>query len=470
MKSLRILLVLALLLIAVWQVRLLILTLRGKRPTPEVETRLVEKGPFVIGITREGTLQSAASIELREPGIGGQIAWLIQEGTPVKAGDVVARLDLSDFKQQVDQMRIQVQLSENRLEQARRKGEQNVAAAKLEVENTLRSQEILHHSQKTEILQAEAQIGYSEWDLKRAQADYDKQKRLLAAGIVPASAVESAEQTLRNALRALEDARRQITHLEKTHASARAQEAADIEAVKFKITQAEQKAEQELANQRQQNLNMKHELARLERQLESGNLIAPQTGLAVISTMPQSPVKLKVGDNVWGHQPIVEIADVSKMDVALEVEDTAVGQLKVGQEAVIRPIGVGEKAFKGKLTRVSAVARRLNPWENPDAPPDQRVFDVTVTLFNPDVELLRPGMKAKVQVVFKKLPAALHIPREALFSTDKGNVVYVATDGGFSARPVETGGKNDEALVITHGLSPGERVALQDPTEMENPP
>jgi HlyD family secretion protein len=383
---------------------------------------------------------------------------------------VVAKLDLSDFKQQVDGMRIQVQLSENHLEQARRQGEQNVAAAKLEVENTIRSQEILHRSQKTEIQQAEAQIGYNEWDLKRAQVEYDKQKRLLAAGIVPASAVESAEQALRNATRQLEDAKKQITYLEKNHASVRAQEAADIEAVKFKITQAEQKAEQELTNQRQQNLAMKSELARLERQLALGNLVAPQAGLAVISTMPQSPSKLKVGDNVWGHQPIVEIADISKMDVALEIEDTAVGQLKVGQEAVIRPIGMEEKEFKGKLTRISAVARRLSPWENPDAPPDQRVFDVTVTIFNPDVELLRPGMKAKVQVVFEKLLAVLHIPREAVFNKNEGKVVYVASEGGFEARPVEVGGKNDEEIVITRGLSPGEHVALSDPTRTEKEP
>jgi multidrug efflux pump subunit AcrA (membrane-fusion protein) len=76
-------------------------------------------------------------------------------------------------------------------------------------------------------------------------------------------------------------------------------------------------------------------------------------------------------------------------------------------------------------------------------------------------------MKAKVQFVFEKLSETVYVPVEAVFDRPGGQVTYVATGDGFEERPVETGERNDKAVVITKGLKAGERVALSDPTRAE---
>jgi len=59
------------------------------------------------------------------------------------------------------------------------------------------------------------------------------------------------------------------------------------------------------------------------------------------------------------------------------------------------------------------------------------------------------------------------VPRDAVYEGSDGEVVYVQQRGEFIPRRVETGDRNDEAVVAVSGLKEGERVALTDPTRME---
>jgi len=451
--------------LAVWQARLLATALVDKPAAAAVETLPVKKGLFVVGITREGTLQSSGSTELREPGGGATVSWLIKDGTIVKPGTLVAKLDLSDVRSQVERNRLNVQMNENRLEQARREGEQSVSTAQMELDNTLRSLDLLKLSQATETQQAQAQAGFDEWNLKQAQANREKQTRLFQAGIVPQTTVESAEQQSRSRAYAATTSQQALAYLEETHASLQAQSAADIDAGKFKVIQAKREAERGVENQRTQTQERQSQLSALEKRLAAGNLVAPTPGMAIIADINSNESnKLKVGDSVWGRQVIVEIADLSKINIMLKIEDTAIGRVKLGQETIIRPVGIDNREFRGKVTHIGTVARRIMFWEDPEAPADQRVFDVTVEVIHTDSKVLRPGMKAKVQFVGARLPAVLAVPNRAIFDKAEGKIVYVASREGFKSRRVKLGEQNDEAVVITQGLKPGERIALSDPT------
>jgi multidrug resistance efflux pump len=462
---LRSLLLIGALALAIWQVRLLMRVLVGKPPQAPVETVQVKPSTFVVGLTREGTLQSSGSTELREPGGGATISWLIKDGTMVKTGTPVARLDLSQIRNQVEQNRLNVQMNENRLEQARREGEQAVANAEMEVDNTRRALDLLKLTQTTETQQAQAQAGFDQWNLKQAKGNLDKQTQLFQAGIIPQTTVESAEQQYRGRAYAAKTSEHALAYMEDIHNSLQAQSAADIDATKFKVIQAKREAERGVENQNRETQERQSQLTLLEKRLAAATLIAPNAGMAVIANINSyQSDKLKVGDAVWGRQVIVEIADLSKIDITLTVEDNAIGQVKMGQETLIKPVGIDSREFKGNVIHVGSVARQVRFWEDPDAAPDQRVFDVVVEVTKTDSKVLRPGMKAKVQFVLARLPGVLALPSRAVFDKPEGKTVYVAGPGGFKPRRVKLGKKNDEAVVITEGLKPGERVALSDPT------
>jgi len=93
-RSLRPILAMAAVALAVWQVDLLLAVLRGGIDAPNVETAAVKRGPFIVGISREGILASADVSAVRAPMSGSTLTWVIDDGAKVKKGDLIAKVDV----------------------------------------------------------------------------------------------------------------------------------------------------------------------------------------------------------------------------------------------------------------------------------------------------------------------------------------------------------------------------------------
>jgi len=457
--------------LAGWQVKLLLAALGGARNAPNVDTALVQKGPFVVGVTREGTLESANVAQVRAPQSGSTLTWLIDDGADVKEGDLVAKVDVSEYKFEVDRQRLEYQNRSAQVDQERRNRTRDFESAQMNVEKTLRGLDVLTRSQLVETEQGEAQVGYDSWNLTFARTDYDKQDRLWQAGIVPETKVEQSERKVRSREYKLTSSEKEVHHLDAEHSSKRTQMGADIDTAEFEAGLAEREIEEAVRSAEERAKMTKKRLAEMEKELAGGELPAPQAGVVVLGATwdqaTQMMRSLQEGDRVWPRMNVADITDLSELQVKLRVDEASASRLSVGQEAVVTVVGIPDQEFTGELTNIGAVARRIPPWEDPNAPVDQRVFDVKVKLLDPDPEVVRPGMKAKVQFVFEKLPDAVYVPVEAVFDKPEGKVVYVTARESFQARRVETGERNDEAVVITKGLKAKERVALSDPTRPE---
>ena len=455
--------------LAVWQVRLLMAALASSRNTPSAETALVKRGPFVVGITREGTLESANIAQVRAPQSGSTLTWVIDDGAKVASGDLVAKVDVSQYKFSVEQQRLEYQNRTAQVEQERRNRSRDSESAEMNVDKAFRELELLSRSQSTETEQGQARVGYDGWNRTWAQADFDKQSRLWDAGIVPKTSVEQSERVVRSRDYALNRSEKELGYLDTQHSSKRAQSKVDIDTAKFEAELAERRIEEAVDSAGERTRLAKERLSKMEEHLAQGELRAPQAGVVVLGkTWDETGRReLREGDRVRSRMKVADITDLSELLVSMKIEDSAAGRLKLGQEAIVKVIGVSEREFKGKLTSMGAVARRVPPWEDPDAPAGQRIFDIKVKVLDPDPKLVRPGTKAEVQFVFEKLPAAIYVPLKAVFDKPGGQVAYVAVKDGFEERRVETGKRNDEAVVVKSGLKPGERVALSDPTHRE---
>jgi RND family efflux transporter MFP subunit len=259
------------------------------------------------------------------------------------------------------------------------------------------------------------------------------------------------------------------SYLGTEHSSKLAQSAADIDAAQFEVGVAERRIREAVDAAKEQARMAGQRLTEMEVELAGGEVRSPQTGVIVLGTTHVSGGErpLRQGDRVWPRMRIATITSLSELQVAVRLEDSSVGRLKVGQETIIRVLGASEQEFRGRVSSVSSAARRIPPWEDPNAPTDQRVFDVKVTVLNPDPKLMRPGVKVKVQFVFERVPKAVYVPLKAVFDRPGGQVVYVVDGNRIEARRVQTGQRNDEAVVVTRGLTGEERLALVDPTRAE---
>ena len=79
--------------------------------------------------------------------------------------------------------------------------------------------------------------------------------------------------------------------------------------------------------------------------------------------------------------------------------------------------------------------------------------------------LLRPGLLADVEIVVEKIPNALHVPSQAVFTKNgKPTVFVLQKNGKFEPREVQLMKQSESLMVLASGVQPGETIALADPT------
>jgi HlyD family secretion protein len=452
--------------LAAWQVTLLLDVLHGRSEAGRIETAAVKNGPFIVGIAREGKIESADVLFVKAPRSGRTITWLIDDGAKVKEGDVVAKMDTGDYRFEVERQRLEYENRTAQVEQERRDRTRDSEGAQMDVERTLRSLEVLTSSQLTEREQSGAQVSFDEWRVTWYDQDYQKQSRLSASGIVPETKMDQAERILRSQEHALTKSEKDAEYLGSEHASEKAQSQADIGKSEFEAELAEKRIDEAVLSAEKRSRMAAEQYEEMKGQLEAGDLSSPADGVVVLGFWYGDSGRrtIQEGDRVRPGWRIAEVTDLSALQVKLRIEEAAVSGLKVGQKAAITVKTSPDREFAGEIGTIGAVAHTPSPWEDPDALPGRRVFDVIVTIEDADPEILMPGIDADVQLISKRISQAVYVPIEAIFDRSGGQTAYVRKGDRFVARKVKTGERNEKAVTVLEGLKPGESVALSDPT------
>jgi multidrug resistance efflux pump len=457
--------------VAIWQVALLMALLRGGMASDSVETASVKKGPFIVGISRDGAVESGDVVSVRAPRAGRHqtLTWLIEDGSEVEEGDVIAKVDMSQYHFEVDQQRLGYENRAAQVEQEQRDRTRDHESAQFDVERHLRGLEVLTRSQFTEKGQSDAQVGFDRWNLQWSETDYGKQSRLFDGGIVPESQVDHSERVLRSREHALDKSQKDGSYLGAEHASGRTQAQSDIDTSQFEAELAERRIGEAVDSARKRAARAAEQLKEAEEQLAAGDVKAPKPGIVVLGKTwgEMGRRTLREGDRLRWHSKVADIADLSDLRVELRVDEASIHKVRVGQEVVIGPKGASEPKSDGEVISIGAVAREVRAFEEPNAVPGQRSFDVLVKIHDPDLDVMRPGMAAEAQFVSERLADVLSVPVEAVFDHEGKQIAYVQRGDRFVARAVTTGERNDEAVVILSGLTEHDRVALTDPTRQE---
>ena len=459
----------AVVVLAIWQVGLLLRVLRTAQQTDEVRTAAVQRGEFVVGITREGAIESANVLSVRAPRSGSTITWIIDDGAEVKAGDLIAQLDTKEYRFEVERQRLDYENRVAQVEQERRDRTRDYESAQMEVDRNVRALGMLSRAHSTETEQAAAQVSYDRWNVNWAGQYFQKQSRLSLSGIVPETQVEQSERQLRSREHALTKSEKDSQYLGAEHASEQAQSASDIGTAEFEAELSERRIGEAVQSAKDRAAMASEQLEEMRKQLAEGELRAPMSGVVMLGTTwaHGNQRKFQAGDRVWSRRKIADITELTELQVKLRVEEASISKLRLGQAAVMTVKTAPDKKFTGELAAIGAVAHEVDAWEDPRAVPGQRVFDVTVTIEDEDLSVLRPGMDAEVQFVAERIADAISVPLTAVFDKPQGQVVYVQKGDKFVPQTVKTGARNEEAVVILEGLQPGARVALSEPAPRE---
>lgn len=141
---------------------------------------------------------------------------------------------------------------------------------------------------------------------------------------------------------------------------------------------------------------LKSEVAQFQSSIDAMTVKAAGAGV-VIHTVSRRNNKHEVGDNVWMGRRVMELPDLSRLQVHLEVPERESANIAVGQRVKFVMDAAPEQQFFGEIIELASVIHTKSPKQ------PARVFDATVSMKNPDSSIMRPGMSVSAEIHLKDL-------------------------------------------------------------------
>jgi HlyD family secretion protein len=280
-----------------------------------------------------------------------------------------------------------------------------------------------------------------------ANADRDRARiQSLRADLIRAEAVKNRDEALYN---------RQIKLFEAQLISAETLESAKAD---FEISKANHDAILFQIKQAQASLQSTLDM------LQKTEYYAPIDGIITSLRVEEGETAL-VGTMNNPGTVLMTIADLSVMEVEVEVDETDVVGVKIGQTSEVRIDAYPEDIVTGRVTEVGSSA-----IQTISAADESKDFKVVVTLDNPPADL-KPGLSASADIIVAEKDDVLAVPISALVLRDKmqdeqnaGDVqeegVYIVQDSRVKFIPVEKGIMGELLIEIRSGLEEGQDVVV----------
>lgn len=204
-------------------------------------------------------------------------------------------------------------------------------------------------------------------------------------------------------------------------------------------------------------------LAEAESNLSETVIVSPMDGVVIGEPVTDGTMAVQGNSN---PTVIMRIADLSQKQITAKVDETDIGNVRVGQKATFTVDAYNGKTFTATVSKISQTDLD-NSWNTSStsgssSSSSAAVIYYSVTLDVDDPEgLLMPSMTARVEIETANKDNALAVPLSALKTDSNGSyVVIVKKDGTTENRYVETGIYSDDNVEIVSGLSEGEQVSV----------
>lgn len=250
------------------------------------------------------------------------------------------------------------------------------------------------------VSQARAREAQTRAQLTKAQADLRRAEQLMQTNeLVSAADVENARTTA------------QVAEQE-------------LQAARFAVTQAQAA------------------LSEARDQLSKTTIVAPMSGRVTRLNIEQGETAV-VGTMNNPGSLLLTIADLSVMEAKVEVDETDVPGLTVGDSASVKVDAFPNQAFAGRVTRIGNSSIQLATAGGQSADQQSVDYEVVITLDHPPAEL-RPDLSATAEIVTETRTNALSVPILALTVRDAEGKKFRAGEDEEDAPPAAKAARGDE--------------------------
>jgi HlyD family secretion protein len=347
-------------------------------------------------ISTNGKIEPLDAFEAHAPAASTVKKVLVREGDWVKKGQLLLQLDDSNARAQAARATAQLR------------------AAQADV-NAVRS-----GGTREEVLSNQAALVKARSERDAARNNLEAMKRLQTRGAASAGEVVDAENRLKEAEANL--------HL-------------------LEQKQTSRFSSEEIAKVRAQEGEARASLQAAQDLLRNSNIIAPKEG--IVYALP-----VRAGMFVNTGDLLVQVGDLSSMQVRAFVDEPDIGRLSKGQRVTVTWDALPGRTWEGSVSHVptTVVVRGT-----------RTVGEVTCVVDNHDLKLL-PNVNVGVSIITMLHNNALTIPRQALHQENGKRYVFQIIEGELHRREVETSVANLTRIEITSGLPDNSLVAVNSET------
>ena len=495
----------------------------GKPATRIEEGSIVRKGAILCSIDPSDTLltynSAKADIESNEARVQETRNTLTLQEQQVLVQIQTAKASLSSAQ-------AAVLSAKARYDQAKTQADNQAELTSATIENvkaTLAAEkekmsQLQTATQRQQMASAQSTLNQAQANLKNAELSLNRQKALLAKGFVAESAVDSAQATYDVAYANYTSAKERMDTIKPELASDINSQQARIRQMEAQLRTAEankvdvslkkeaaaasyadyQKSLADVktaqANLQQAQANKINNAIRLTQikqaqasgarsqaslvnakvQLDETKVTAPSDGIVLKKYIEEGTlITSGISLNSTGTN-IVQLGDISRMYVDVQVDETDVANVTMDQKVDITFDAYSTTPIEGKVIKVQ-----------PQAVIDQNVttvhvwveIDNSVATF----KLIKPGMNASCEFIVERKEDVVSIPNEALHTDTDGTHYVDVSTGGKPAPPdkdsppdpavlveikdekrkVEVGLEGNDSTEITTGLKPDETIVTQ---------
>ncbi len=413
------------------------LAMESGAPPPEEKPRYtVERGSVTARIQFLGNI---APIDERHVFFrtDGRVRTIFyEEGDGVKAGSVLAELEMTDLLNQINQAKVSLEKAQLRLEEIR---DNILAIAEAEAELSIK---------KLKQQQAEGSDPTAEVDI--AQANLDKSALLLEQARIndqlaghkePSFGFEQARLDHRIAEANFEQALQDL----KSHRYQLAIMSREIELAELKLRRLREYVDPQATTEvKLAELTVK----RLEDQASMHRIYSP-IDAEVMS------LSLYAGNAIRAYQPVIIVANPSRFEISAFIVSSTLMKLHEGQKAVVQLVDHPGRVIDGWIRRLPYIGQRnTTSMENAD--------QSTRIQFTPLPDLaLKVGDLARTTIVLEERKDVLWLPPEAIRVYQGRRFVVIEEQARRRRVDVKIGLKSEDRVEIEEGLEQGQIVIGQ---------
>src|SRR6185295_3899273 len=383
--------------------------------TPQYMTARVDRGNLRNTVTATGALQAVTTVQVGSQASGTISALYADFNSVVKKGQVVAQLDPSTAKAQVDQARANLQQAQASLANARaavvnaRAGVNDAQARGLAAKSTVQNNQ-------AGVSSAQANV-----DVLKAQQDdalslLKQQESLLKAGVIAQRDYDVAVTAYKTAEARYNQAVAQLNQAKLTEQSAStagiAQSQAAVEQSQAQVQQSQAQVQQTAAQVQQAQAA----LSVAQVNLSHTTITSPIDGVVVSRDV-------NVGQTVAASlsaPTLFTIAnDLTAMQVIANIDQADIGLVEQAKSVKFSVDAFPGKEFDGKIQEM-----RLNPTNVQNVV----TYNVVINVANPE-QTLKPGMTANLTITIDERNNVLKVANAALRFTPQRTTNAAAGQG-----------------------------------------